>query len=262
MAAVSKRKKARSKKDDNVVFLNDALSRNGRAVDEFNRGEVVKNFTLHDLKSVKPLTYNQNEMFQAYFSGSNIVASGSAGAGKSFSACYLALTDVLDKNSRQEKIIIVRGAVQTREIGFTPGDIKEKMEPYEAPYKDIFAGLLGKKSAYEIMKDRGMIEFHPTSFVRGLTWDNAVIILDESQSCNFHEIASVLTRCGDDSKVIVIGDTAQNDLIYKKNDQSGLPRLLEVAKKMKEFEVIHFTRDDIVRSKFVKSFIVACEDTP
>lgn len=258
MASVNRRK-TRTKKDEKIIVLENHLRANSVAIAE---GAKKKTFTLHDLKSVKPLTFSQQRMFESYFDGNNIVASGSAGTGKSFIACYLALTDVLNKTSKQKRIIIVRSAVPSREIGFTPGDENEKMAPYEAPYRDIFTDLLGKWDAYDTLKDTKVLDFYSTSFVRGLTWDDAVIIIDEMQSCNFHEIASVLTRCGDNSKVIAIGDNAQNDLIYKKNDTSGMPRFLRVAEKMNDFDIINFQREDIVRSKFVKSFILACEETP
>jgi phosphate starvation-inducible protein PhoH and related proteins len=248
------RKKTRTKKDENIIFLSQTLDNQGRAVRE---GPRIKKFTLHDLRSIKPLTYGQTQLFESYFGGANIVANGSAGTGKSYCAVYLALTDILREDSIQKEIIIVRSAVPSREIGHLPGEISDKLSPYEEPYRDIFASLLKKADAYDTMKESGKVRFMATSFVRGLTWDNAIVIFDEVQSCNSHEISSVITRLGDNSKLIICGDVCQNDLIYRKGDISGYTELLTIMGKMEEVEIVTFTERDIVRSGFVKSFIIA-----
>lgn len=253
------RKKTRTKKDAEIIFLTKTLEEQGRAVKE---GPRVKNFTLHDLKSVHPLTQGQRQLFESYFSGFNIVANGSAGTGKSFSAVYLALTDILRDDANQEQIIIVRSATPTKDIGFLPGELSDKLAPYEEPYRDIFANLLRKRDAYEHMKEAGKVSFMATSFVRGLTWDNAVVIIDEAQSMTAHEINSVITRLGDNSRLIVCGDIAQNDLIYNRNIQSGYGRALKALEKINGVDIVTFTREDIVRSEFVKAWICALEDTP
>lgn len=253
------RGKTRTKKDDNIVFLQRTLDNQGRAVGE---GPKYKKFTMHDLKSIRPLTFGQQQLFESYFQGNNIVANGSAGTGKSFCAVYLALTDVLREDAEQSEIIIVRSASPTKDIGFLPGDINEKLAPYEEPYRDLFANLLRKGDAYENMKESGKVRFMATSFVRGLTWDNAVVIIDEAQSMTSHEINSVITRLGENTKLIICGDVAQNDLIYNKNIISGYGRMLKVMEKMETVDIINFTREDIVRSAFVRSWIVALEDTP
>lgn len=253
------RKKARSKKDENIFYLKSVVENNGAAVKE---GPKVKKFTLHDLKNITPLTTGQQILFESFFNGNHIVANGSAGTGKSFCAAYLALAELLRGDTPQTSLIIVRSAVETRSIGALPGDINEKLSPYEEPYKDIFATLLKKANAYDNMKESGMVKFMCTSFVRGLTWDNAIVIMDEVQSMTFHEINSVITRLGDNSKLIICGDIAQNDLIVKKNDQSGYDRMIKIISKMPEFDVVNFTRNDIIRSGLVKSWICASEDTP
>lgn len=253
------RRKTRSKKDENIVYLQSVLDNQGHAISE---GPKVKKFTLHDLKSIRPLTFGQQQLFESYFSGNNIIANGSAGTGKSFCASYLALTDILREGHVQDQIIIVRSAVQSREIGALPGEIDEKIAPYEVPYRDIFASLLKKHDAYENLKESGKLSFMCTSFVRGLTWDNAIVIVDEAQSMTFHEINSVITRLGDNSKLIICGDISQNDLIVKKSDQSGYIRMLRAMEKMKGVDTVTFTREDIVRSKFVREWICAVEDTP
>jgi phosphate starvation-inducible protein PhoH len=137
------------------------------------------------------------------------------------------------------------------------------MAVFEAPYTGIMRQLMPKQTdAYNNLKEAEKIKFVPTSFVRGDTWDNAIVIVDEVQSMNWHEINSVVTRLGDNSRIILCGDIAQNDLLMKKNDQSGFRRLLQVTDKMKSFDIATFTRNDIVRSKFVKEWIISVEDTP
>jgi phosphate starvation-inducible protein PhoH len=220
-----------------------------------------KHLTIHDLKTIKPLNTPQELMFESYFSGNFILANGSAGTGKTFAAIYLGLTDLLSKKEKQNKMIIVRSAVPSREIGFLPGTNEEKLEPYETPYRDIFADLFKRKTAYDHMKRQHLVRFTPTSFVRGLTWDNAVIIVDEIQNMTFPEINSIITRVGANSKLIIVGDQPQTDLYRKSNDQSGMKNFLIIADKMDEFDHITFTSNDIIRSSFVKSWICALEDS-
>lgn len=252
------RRKSRTAKDRDLEFFSEMYIHNSAAVKD---GPKKKTFHLKDLKPIKPMNETQREFFVSYLSGNHVIGNGSAGTGKSFISLYLALNDILDNEKEQNKIIIVRSAVPSREIGHLPGDIKEKMAVYEEPYKDIVGNLMGRASSYEDMKDAGKIEFMPTSFVRGLTWDNCVVVLDEAQSCTFHEINSVITRLGKNSRLIVCGDIAQNDLLVRKNDTTGFDRMLAVASKMKEFDIITFTRNDICRSAFVKAWICATEDT-
>lgn len=250
--------KARTRKDRQIKELTDVLETNGKAIHE---GPRKKNFTTHDLRHIKPLNAAQESMFESYFQGNNIIAHGSAGSGKTFIALYLALNDMISNRNGSSRIIIVRSAVQTRGVGFLPGSLDEKMEPFEAPYKDIVHDLLGKHDAYDTMKSFGMIEFMPTSFVRGLTWDNAIIIIDELQNMNFHELNSIVTRVGENTKIIACGDSYQNDLHLERFDQSGFHKFLEVARRSGAFDDILFTRDDIVRSGFVKKWITALEES-
>jgi phosphate starvation-inducible PhoH-like protein len=251
-------RKARTKKDETLHFLQEELYKNGCAMTEPRKR---KTWSIHDLKTIKPLNEPQRQMFESYFSGNNIIANGSAGTGKTLAAMYLALNDLLSKeeNRSQNKIIIVRSAVTTREIGHLPGDKQEKLEPFEAPYRDIVEFLVGNRNAYDDMKTAGLIEFMPTSFIRGLNWDDAIVIVDEVQNLNFHEINSVITRVGDNSKMIIVGDQIQTDL-YRANDKCGMERFLKVAQRMPEFDEIVFTKHDIVRSSFVKSWICALEE--
>lgn len=214
---------------------------------------------MHDLKTIKPLTPTQEDMFHAWFNGNNICAHGSAGTGKTFLAFYLALTEVL--NQRQNRIILVRSAVPTRDVGFLPGTLEEKMMQYEIPYHDILHELIGRASTYQDMKDAGMIEFHSTSFLRGLTWDNAIIVVDEAENLTFHEIDNVMTRIGHNTRIIFTGDTKQTDLDgSKRQGAEGLTQAMKAFDNMNDFESIQFNVHDIVRSEIVKSWIIACED--
>lgn len=222
-------------------------------------GPKRKNWTKHDLKQVHPLTPTQHEMFEDFFQGFHIVAHGSAGTGKTFLACYLALSELLSTSNDYDRIVIVRSAVPTRDVGFMPGTLDEKVALYELPYKDIFEELLGKHSSYQDMKDAGKVSFCTTSYVRGLTWDNCIVIVDETQSATFHEINSVITRIGKNTRLIVAGDIPQSDL-RKGNERSGMQEFIKVASKMGQFSVISFTHHDIVRSEFVKSWITTCDE--
>jgi len=212
------------------------------------------------MREIRPMTNTQSDMFDSYKEGYNIAAVGSAGTGKTMCAMYLALNDVLKKGG-YEKVIIVRSAVQTREQGFMPGSKAEKEALYSVPYSDIVNDLFGRKDAYKILEGKGMIEFMTSSFVRGLTFDNAIIIVDECQSMTYHELDTIITRVGEGSKIVFCGDTRQNDLEISRNrsDVSGLAEFLNVISRIKSFETIKFTSADIVRSGLVKEYILAKE---
>ena len=215
---------------------------------------------IDDLKTFDPLTENQKLVFDAYKRQDYfMMLSGSAGVGKSFIALYKALEEVLDKSNPFKKVIIVRSAVQGRDMGFTPGSVEDKMSLYEQPYHQICETLFGRKDAYQRLCEQDFIQFVSTSFLRGCTFDDAIVVVDECQSMTFHELSSIVTRVGYRSKIIFCGDTKQNDLIKNKHDISGLGDFLKVAETMPEFSRIHFTPEDICRSSLVKSWIIACE---
>lgn len=220
-----------------------------------------KKWSLHDIKTLKAMTESQRELIESYLYGNNIIASGSPGTGKTYLGLWLALQSVLSTDEPQDKIIIVRSIVTTgRDIGALPGELHEKIAPYEAPYKDAVIDLMGKQNSYQDMKDARKIEFIPTSFVRGMTWDNSIILLDECQNLSWQEILSVVTRTGKNSRLFICGDIGQNDLATKRGECSGFLELLKVGEKMPSVDTITFTKNDIVRSGVVKEFLIAKED--
>lgn len=227
-------------------------------IDINTRQRVVR---FEDIKELKPLTDTQYDFFEAYADeqATGYVLYGCAGTGKTYAAAALAIQDVLDPNKPEyKKLIIVRSASPVKSQGFLPGTLEEKQAVYELPYHSIFADLTGKKDAYEKLKEMGKIEFQTVSFIRGVTFDNAIILFDEFQSANLHEISSVATRVGKDSKIIFCGDGKQDDLIYNKNDTSGFKSFMEITRIMPSFRNFKFTEDDIVRSGFVREYLIAC----
>jgi len=202
------------------------------------------------LQEIEPLTKNQLKAFE---SDKHLVLHGVAGTGKTFISSYLAFDDIL-KNEFSSSVII-RSAVPTRDIGFLPGNEKEKSSVYEEPYKDICIELFQRGDAYEILKQKGLVHFMTTSFIRGVTLRDAVVLIDECQNMSFHELDSIITRMGEGCRVIFCGDFRQSDL-----DKNGLTEFIRVLKVMDEFTLIDFEPADIVRSDFVKKYIIAKTD--
>lgn len=212
-----------------------------------------------------PLTPNQESFFKAYQDGKHLVAYGSAGTGKTFIALYNALKDVLDEISPYDKIYIVRSLVSTREIGFLPGDHEDKSSLYQIPYKNMVQAMfdLPNDSDYDMLygklKEQETISFWSTSFIRGTTFDNSILIIDEFQNLNFHELDSIITRVGEDCKIIFCGDARQSDLT-KQNERNGIVDFMNILRKMSSFELIEFQTEDIVRSGLVKEYLIAKEE--
>ena len=214
------------------------------------------------LRDIDPLTENQQKLFESYSEGKNIIAYGAAGTGKTFITLYNALCDVLDPSTPYEKIYIVRSLVSTREIGFLPGDHEDKSTLYQIPYKNMVKYMFELPSAadfemlYGNLKAQETISFWSTSFIRGTTFDRAIIIVDEFQNLNFHELDSIMTRVGENTKIMFCGDATQTDLI-KQNERNGIVDFMRVLRIMSSIDIIEFGVEDIVRSGLVKEFILA-----
>jgi phosphate starvation-inducible protein PhoH len=242
---------ARHKRDNGIV---DAINQESTQQPVSN-GLRIKQ---EQLKKFDPLTDNQKKFFDAYKIGDYFIAlHGVAGTGKTFCALYKAIEEVLDKSNPFGKIIVVRSAVQSRDMGHLPGDVAEKMEIYEQPYRQICETLFGRKDAWDRLEEQGYVKFISTSFIRGMSFDDAIIIVDEMQNMTYEEIDTVMTRVGYRSKIIWCGDYRQTDLNKKKNDVSGILKFFDIAQHMSSFTRIEFTVDDIVRSSLVKDYILA-----
>jgi phosphate starvation-inducible protein PhoH len=234
------------------------LSRKEKRRNESQTNYIVNN--RFNMRGIEPLTPSQEEFFDDYDRGYNIAAIGTAGTGKTMCAMYLGLRDILSK-PEYEKLIIVRSAVQTREMGFMPGNKQQKEAVFTTPYADVCVDLFQRGDAWDILKQKNMVEFTTSSFVRGLTFDNSVIIVDECQSMTLHELDSIITRVGMCSKIIFCGDTKQDDLQLSRNraDVTGLPAFIQILEKIPSFRVVNFGINDIVRSGLVKEYILAKE---
>ena len=213
---------------------------------------------IESLQRVDPMSDNQSKAFHGYHKGKNLILSGSAGTGKTFIAMYLALREILEGNSPYKKVVIIRSIVPTRDIGFLPGDEAEKKEAYMLPYIEICNELFNDKTAFERLQDNGQIEFLSTSFIRGTTLNNCVIILDEMQNCVFRELDTVITRVGSRARFIMCGDYYQSDF-DKKTDKEGVLNFLKIVDSMNSFVHVEFKWADIVRSDFVRDYIVTKE---
>jgi len=211
-----------------------------------------------DLFEFEPQTVNQEKAFKSWDDGDNLVLAGSAGTGKTFVALYLALESVLERETPYDKVIIVRSVVPTRDMGYLPGTVEEKKEVFETPYKAICHELFGDGATYNKMVSSHQLEFTTTSFIRGLTIDNSIIIVDEMQNLNFHELDSVITRVGNNCRVIFSGDYHQSDF-KDEAERDGIQRFLRIIEQLKNFSVITFGWADIVRSDFLRDYIMTKE---
>ena len=214
------------------------------------------------LVDIQPITDNQKVLFDSYKEGKNVISYGAAGTGKTFITLYNALKDVLDESNPYERIYIVRSLVATREIGFLPGDYEDKSDIYQVPYKHMVKYMFQMSSDAEFemlygnLRAQDTIKFWSTSFLRGTTLDNAIIIVDEFQNLNFHELDSIITRVGQNSKIFFCGDASQTDL-QKTNERNGIIDFMKIIRSMPSFDLIEFGIDDIVRSGLVKEYLIA-----
>ena len=207
-----------------------------------------------ELRHINPLTVNQQRVWDAYDSGANLMLHGYAGTGKTFLSSYLALKEVLHEKT-YKKVVIIRSVVPSRDMGFLPGTDKQKSEVYEQPYQEICDDLFGRGDGWKILKLKGLVEFTTTSFLRGMTFNDCIIIVDECNNMTFQEIDTVMTRIGQNSRIIFCGDYRQTDL-HKPHEKTGIKELMAVTRRMPSFNHIEFNIEDIVRSGVVKEYII------
>ena len=220
-----------------------------------------KEITFNQLTNIKPVTDSQKVVFDSWKHGQNQFLYGCAGTGKTFISLYLALSEVLKNETPYDKVIMVRSLIPTREIGFLPGDEEDKAALYQVPYQNMVQFMFKQpnedafKGLYDALKRQGSLYFLSTSFLRGLTFDNSIIIVDECQNLNFHELDTIITRVGQDSKIMFCGDFSQTDLT-KTNERNGLHDFLRILENMDEFNCVEFDIPDIVRSGFVRNYLI------
>lgn len=238
-----------TKREKRILRQNNELDENDRPI-----------FTSPNFKlaNVNPITENQRKTFQAFADGKHLMLHGMAGTGKTFVSLYLALNELMSGTTPQNKIFIIRSVVPTRDMGFLPGNQKEKTKVYEAPYIAICTELYRRGDAYEVLKQKGAIEFMSTSFVRGTTLNDCYVIVDEINNMTFHELDSVITRIGKNCRVMFCGDFRQSDLT-RDQERNGLKDFIRIVNRLSDFEHIDFCEEDIVRSKLVKEYIIARE---
>lgn len=232
------------------------LTRKQKRIQSQQKEKTEDTFKLNfRLKHIEPLTDNQRLTFENYEREKNLMLHGIAGTGKSFISCYLTMRQLIEGDSRYKRLVLVRSVVPTRDMGFLPGNNKEKTKVYEAPYQAIFTELFGRGDAYEYLKQRGVVEFISTSFIRGVTLNDCIVVVDEIANMTLHELDSVITRVGKNCKIIFCGDFRQSDFT-KEQERSGLIEFMKIINKMKSFEFVDFDENDIVRSSIVKEYII------
>ena len=220
-----------------------------------------KEINHNNLVTIKPIGENQKDVFSTWKKGHNQFLFGAAGTGKTFISLYLALQSIFDNKSKVERVVLVRSLIPTREIGFLPGDEEDKAALYQVPYQNMVQFMFEMpneqafNTLYDKLKGQGSLFFLSTSFLRGLTFDNSIIIVDECQNLNFHELDTIVTRVGQDSKIIFCGDFDQTDL-QKHNEKNGLHDFMKILEEMEEFNCTEFEIGDIVRSGFVRSYLI------
>ena len=216
---------------------------------------------LEDIVDIKGITKNQTEVLKEYKKGKCLFLYGSAGTGKTFITLHSALKEVLDPKTPYQRVYVVRSLISTREIGFLPGDEEDKSALYQAPYDNMVRFMFKMPTEdqfaflYDRLKQQDSLMFLSTSFLRGITLDNAIVIVDECQNLNFHELDTIMTRVGQDSKIMFCGDFDQTDLT-KSGEREGLGNFMKIIDSMKEFYLCEFDIGDIVRSGLVRSYIV------
>lgn len=242
----TRKRRVQSSPSEGAAFLTGATMAKNKPKQENN---------LFELRKISPLTPAQEEVFDAYNHGNHLLLHGYAGTGKTFVSLYLALRQLLMGTSSYRKILIIRSVVPSREMGFLPGTMKEKIRIYEEPYKEICDKLFGRGDGYDILKLKNLVEFNSTSFLRGLTFEKTIVIADEIENMTFQELDTITTRMGEGSRLILCGDYRQSDL-EKQADKAGLAQFMQIIGDMDYFTHIEFEKEDIVRSGLVKEYII------
>ena len=240
----------------NLAYFEDLEEFDQRLTKKQRKAQRRKANTGLRLKLIDPQTPNQIRTFEEYDKGNHLLLQGVAGTGKTFISSYLAIDDILSKKSNKQKLVIVRSVVPTRDMGFLPGNQKEKQKAYELPYQSIFNELFSRGDAYDYLKNRGMVDFISTSFIRGITINDSIVLVDECQNLTFHELDSIITRIGYNCRVIFCGDDRQTDL---ENDIEirGLIDFMKVIRNIQGFSTVQFEEKDIVRSQLVRDYIIS-----
>lgn len=246
----------RANEDADAVFANNVVSTTeniGGAVDFGQKKSKAKK--VFKMKDLKPMTFGQKEAFESFLGGKNLLLHGLAGTGKTFIAMYLALNEINRFKLVYEKVVVIRSVVPSRDAGYLPGSIEEKARAYEQPYVDATNALYERGDAYETLKRDGKVDFCTTSYLRGITFEKCIVVVDEIQNMNYGELATLMTRAGENCRFIFCGDFRQSDF-EKKSDRDGLYRFMNIVKRMEEFfKLVEFNVHDVVRSKLVKSFL-------
>jgi phosphate starvation-inducible protein PhoH and related proteins len=249
---------SRKKRRDNFetdYFSEQNLSKKKRR-DNLETNYVQNNFKGMGIKNIEPLTENQKKFFDSYHAGKHILCHGVAGTGKSFISLYAALDELMRNNiNKRTNIVIIRSAVQVRDIGHLPGTLSEKVGIYELPMRAICSELYGRGDAYDLLKNKEIITFYCTSFIRGLSFNDSIVLVDEIQNMTAGELFSVMTRIGKNTRVIFCGDLSQADL-RRDDERQGAEVFMDVIDKMEDFAIIDFEEEDIVRSGIVKKFLI------
>ena len=241
---------------DTITFIDFPKKQNRKQSKRIKKQKALSQQKGIDLRQIFPITDNQEKAFESFSYNKNILLHGVAGTGKTFISLYLALKNALNSGQSRQNVQIIRSVVPTRDMGFLPGNQKEKSKAYEEPYYSICRELFNRGDAYDILKQKGIIDFSTTSFIRGLTFNNTTVIVDECQNMTWHELDSVITRLGDNSRIVFCGDFRQSDFSWDK-DKSGIHDFMKVIKTMDSFDFIEFDQEDIVRSALVKEYIIS-----
>jgi phosphate starvation-inducible protein PhoH len=245
--------------------MEERLTRKQRRLLRQNKtGELDSPKLEFEMKKIEPLTENQKISFEYFEKGKNLLLIGSAGSGKTFLSFYLSLSELFsEKNKKYDKIYICRSAEPSKNVGFLPGNLKEKTKYYELPYYGICSELFRRSDAYELLKQKQNIEFISTSYIRGITLNNCIVIVDECQNLEWNELYAIMTRIGHNCKILFCGDYKQSDLKnnhYNDSRKEDILKFIKVLEKMKFFEIVEFGHNDIIRSEIVKEFIIKSEN--